>query len=307
MSRQSAAGLAHGAIGTDTGGSIRGPAAYCALTGLKPTFGLVSRFGVVPLSYSLDHVGPMTRSAADCRLMLEVIAGYDSRDPVSRGEEHWRDDGLLTDLRGVRVGLLVDLVEELPPEVRSIYQAAIDQLRAAGAAVEPVAVPWLDLVSPLTMVIATAEAASYQADWLRERPDDYTPGTLVQFQTGALLPASTYLDAQRFRRQFTDTVNQLFQRFDVLCLPTTSDLPPPISELSLVPEGSAFAWDGRHTVIANLTGCPALAFPCGFTSETLPVSLQIVGRAFADGFLLRMAELYQASTSWHRRRPPAVD
>jgi aspartyl-tRNA(Asn)/glutamyl-tRNA(Gln) amidotransferase subunit A len=298
-----AAGLAYAALGSDTGGSIRGPAAVCAITGHKPTYGLVSRAGVVPLSWSLDHVGPLTRSARDAALVLEAIAGHDPRDAASAGLAGWQASlERRTDLRGLRIGLLVELTEGMDAECPALFDAALATLRELGASIEPVNVPDLQYVNAIAFGVMEPEAASYHARWLRERPQDYAPATRRGLEAASVMFATQYVDAQRLRARFNVGFARLFERFDVLCLPSQPELPTLITADD--DSGSHDEWDLRHTVIANLTGVPAVSIPCGFTQAQLPFSLQLLAPPFADALALDVADAYQSATNWHLRRPP---
>ena len=299
-----AAGLAYAALGSDTGGSIRGPAAVCAITGHKPTYGLVSRAGVVPLSWSLDHVGPLARSARDAMLVLAAIAGHDPADAASAPETAWlAPPAPRTDLRGLRVGLLVELTEGMDAECPELFEAALGALRELGASVEPVDVPNLEYVNAIAFGVMEPEAASFHARWLRERPDDYAPQTRRGLEAASLLFATQYVDAQRMRARFNHGFMRLFERYDVLCCPSQPELPTVIAAEPVGREARQ-QWDLRHTVIGNLTGVPAISAPCGFTQAHLPFSIQFMTPPFADALALGVTEAYQSVTDWHLRRPP---
>lgn len=299
-----AAGLAYGALGSDTGGSIRSPAAACGITGLKPTFGLVSKHGVVPLSWTLDHVGPMTRSAEDARLMLEVIAGVDRLDPTTvdaSDRPRWEQRRSLS---GLRVGLLTDLIDAAHPDVRVAVSDAVNALRTLGAETVEVALPLPDAINAIAFGTMEPEAASFHARWLNDQPESYAPRTRRGLLAAMAIPGSQYVDAQRLRARFNQQMNHLFvnQRLELLLAPT--DAVPPWPVESPTENESHDDWDLRYTVFANLTGMPALSLPCGFTSNGLPLSLQILASPFHDDLTLRVGELYQSVTDWHRRVPP---
>lgn len=302
-----AAGLAYGAVGTDTGGSIRCPAAVCGVTGHKPTYGLVSRAGVVPLSWTLDHVGPLARNARDAMLLLAAMGGHDARDPASAAPDAWNAPAAeRRDLRGLRVGVLTELTDGLGTGCPELFDGALRVLRDLGASIEPIIVPDLELVNAIAFGVMEPEAASYHARWLHERPEDYAPETRRGLLAASLMFATQYVDAQRLRARFMAGFNGLFTRFDVLCCPTQPD----VAALIAVEEsdgGAHDGWDLRHTVIANLTGLPAAAAPCGFTAEGLPFSIQFITPTFADGLALGVAEAYQSVTNWHLRQPAGFD
>jgi aspartyl-tRNA(Asn)/glutamyl-tRNA(Gln) amidotransferase subunit A len=299
-----AAGLAYASLGSDTGGSIRGPAAVCAITGHKPTYGLVSRAGVVPLSWSLDHVGPLARSARDTMLVLAAIAGHDPDDAASAHDANWSaPHDVRTELRGLRIGLLTELTDGMDAECPELFDAALATLRDLGATVEPVTVPLLEYVNSIAFGVMEPEAASYHARWLRERPQDYAPQTRQGLEAASLLFATQYVDAQRLRARFNRAFMGLFERFDVLCCPSQPELPAVIAP-DPFSRGSHEDWDLRHTVIGNLTGVPAVSAPCGFTQAQLPFSIQFMTPPFADALALSVVEAYQSVTDWHLRRPP---
>lgn len=302
-----AAGLAYGALGSDTGGSIRSPAAACGITGLKPTFGLVSKHGVVPLSWTLDHVGPMTRSAEDARLMLDVIAGIDPLDPTTVDSSNRPRWGQLQSLSGIRIGLLTDLIDAAEPDVRVAVSDAVNALRAAGAETVEVVLPMPDAINAIAFGTMEPEAASFHARWLNDQPESYAPRTRQGLLAAMAIPGSQYVDAQRLRARFNQQMNHLFvdQRLDLLLAPTDSVPPWPVE--SPTENESHDDWDLRYTVVANLTGMPALSLPCGFTSDGLPLSLQILAPSFHDDLTLRVGELYQSVTDWHRRVPPGFE
>jgi aspartyl-tRNA(Asn)/glutamyl-tRNA(Gln) amidotransferase subunit A len=303
-----AAGLAYGALGSDTGGSIRSPASYCGLVGLKPTYGLVSRTGVVPLSWSLDHAGPLTRTVRDTAVILDAIAGYDPRDPASARVTHRPAADGLDDLDPARVRFAVveDLFEryvQLP--VRAVADAAVDVLAGLGFGVERVEVPSVELVGPAIMPLVQAEATSYHYSTLQERPQDFGPVVRGSLYLGATVLAKDYLDAQRVRRQLHDEVEALLATYDALVFPTQPIVAPGLAsyEIGEPSEEDVMDVEIGHTGWANLTGHPAVSVPGGLTTEGLPVGLQFTGRLFDERALLRLAHRYEQATEWHRQRP----
>jgi aspartyl-tRNA(Asn)/glutamyl-tRNA(Gln) amidotransferase subunit A len=297
-----AAGLCYGSLGSDTGGSIRIPAALCGVTGLKPTYGRVSRAGVLPLSWSLDHAGPMARTVRDVALLLTVIAGHDPADPASATVPVPDfTAGLENGIRGLRIGLpRVYFFEELEDDVAQAVEAAIEALRTEGAAVREVLVPHLDVAAAAFAPIISAEAAAYHQRWLRERPQDYGEDVRQRLLQGLLYPAVDYVNAQRARRWVRDGFLQTLEEVDVLLTPAVPTTAPPIP-------GPAVATPNpltRCTFPINLTGLPALSLPCGFDRQGLPVGLQIIGRPFDEATVLRVGHTYQRLTDWHTRRPP---
>lgn len=297
-----AAGLCFGSLGSDTGGSIRIPAALCGITGLKPTYGRVSRAGVLPLSWSLDHAGPMARTVRDVALLLTVIAGRDPADPAST-DAPVSDftAGLEDGVRGLRVGLpRAYFFEQLEDDVAQAVEAAVEALRAEGAEVREVSVPHLDVAAAAFAPIISAEAAAYHQRWLRERPQDYGEDVRQRLFQGLLYPAVDYVNAQRARRRVLDGFLQALTEVEVLLTPAVPVTAPPIP-------GPAVATPNpltRCTFPVNLTGLPALSLPCGFDRNGLPIGLQVIGRPFDEATVLRVGHAYQRLTDWHTRRPP---
>ncbi|MDR7555840.1 MAG: amidase [Armatimonadota bacterium] len=306
-----AAGLCFGSLGTDTGGSIRGPAAHCAIVGLKPTYGLVSRAGVVPLSWSLDHVGPMARTAEDAALLLDAIAGVDPADPTSTAPpapvRRQTLRGLARTLRRLRVGVLTQFLDGgTAPEVAARVREAIRVLEPLVGAVEEVVLPHADEIVPTWWTICLAEAAAYHQPTLARQPQDYSDRVRARLLAGLAIPAAQYLQAQRLRRAVVVACAGLFRRVDLLVAPAA---PAEAPSLSAVYSGGP--WDAmreriRLTAPFNLTGLPAVSVPCGFTASGLPVGLQLVGPRFADRTVLAAAHAYERAAGWRTRRPPVV-
>jgi aspartyl-tRNA(Asn)/glutamyl-tRNA(Gln) amidotransferase subunit A len=305
-----AADMCLGAIGSDTGGSIRIPASCCGITGLKPTYGRVSCYGVVPLSWSLDHVGPMARSAEDCAIIFDAIAGYDPRDPNSVSGPPSRaatsliggaEGSTALSLQGLKIGLPQDaFIGPLDPEVRQAWNGAMLVLKEAGAEVIDVDLPRPMLELYRTIQRPEASLAHMQKHWLPDKLDLYTENTREHLLQGQTIPAVDYLRAQYERRIFSSAVRAVLQRVDTLALPT---LPVP----AVPAEQERIEIDGTPVTLLDLTmpfnlaGVPAISFPCGFTSNTLPIGLQVVGKAFEEATILRIAHAYQQLTDWHRR------
>lgn len=298
-----AAGLCAGALGSDTGGSIRGPASMCGIVGLKPTYGLVSRSGVLPMDWSLDHVGPMTRSVWDSAAILQAIAGHDAADVSTRsGPVPDYVAGLESGVRGTRLGLLrryyVDWTG-LQEDVRRPALAAFDELRRQGATIEEVDLPTLDL-APAAWAAFLAEMWAYHAETFRARPDAYAEGTRTRLRMGALVTARDYLHAQRVRARLSREVSALLERVDALVFPGQA---APALRFEDISSRELMPPSARYTSPWNLVGLPAIVVPCGMSRDGLPVSIQIVGRAFDEPTVLRIARAYEAATDWHRRRP----
>lgn len=268
-----AAGLCYAAVGTDTGGSIRIPAAYCGVVGLKPTYGLVSLAGVFPLSWSLDHAGPLARNCQDAAYLLSAMR---MRPPAPLAA---------VDLAGVRFGILAEHFEgaEMQPAVQAAFVEICVQLRAAGASFRMVSIPNLALADGALLSVIAPEASAIHARWLNERPDDYAPFTRQQIELGFALPAVVHVRAQQYRRYLTAQFLQALDRVDVLLSPTAPWVAPHEDPAVVGDEGAA---EARRTGPYNLTGLPALSLNCGFDAAGLPIGLQLAGRPYADEQLL---------------------
>ena len=298
-----AAGLAYGALGSDTGGSIRSPAALCGIAGIKPTYGRASRTGVLPLSWSLDHVGPMTRSVADCALMLQAISGYDATDAASANVSTPDFSAALEDgVAGLRIGVPWEWLNEndgTHPEVVAAFEAALDTLRSLGAQVVPVdPAPFITSRAPNT-IIMIAEAYSYHENTLRTNPQDLSAGVRNRAREGAFISAADYVDAQRARTVICAQVRGILREVDVIASPAA----PQPAEVFEDQDGDARYRMPTYTPVYNLTGLPAISVPCGFSSDGLPLGLQIAGRAFDEAMVFRVARAYERATDWHQRHP----
>ncbi|MBI2554595.1 MAG: Asp-tRNA(Asn)/Glu-tRNA(Gln) amidotransferase subunit GatA [Candidatus Rokubacteria bacterium] len=304
-----AAGLCAGALGSDTGGSIRIPAALCGLTGLKPTYGRASRAGVLPLAWSMDHVGPMTRTAADAAFLLGPMAGYDPKDPTTSVLPVPDYRAALTgEVKGLRVGLLrAFFLESAGMVLRQAVAQAVKRLEEQGARVEEVALESAAHVSGASFAIVSAEALAYHEEWMKTRPDDYGAEVRDRLRLGAFVSATQYVKAQRARQLIRNEVDALLASHDVLIAPATPIVAPPVGQTEVVVEGERH--DVRSSLIRltrpfNLSGHPACAVPCGFTVAGLPIGMQIIGRPFDEATVLRVADAYQRITDWHTRHPP---
>jgi len=304
-----AAGLGLASLGSCTGGSIRIPASFCGIVGLKPTYGVVPRTGIVPNSSSLDHGGPLTRTAADAAAVLEAIAGPDGRDPSAVTDKlPSARTALRTSLKGLRVGVPANYYfDVIDPEVDALVRSAIEELRRLGATIVPVQVPAVEHCLDACVVVAWSECANFHRRWLIERPEDYGPDTL-EYLTGALAYRGTdYVQAQRVRAMIRQSFRDVFQRVDVLASPTGVIAASRIGQKEFelgrrsVPVLSVMA---RITCIANLTGEPAVSVPCGFTKAGLPVGLQIHGPKMSDMLVLGVANAYEQASGWTDRMPP---
>jgi aspartyl-tRNA(Asn)/glutamyl-tRNA(Gln) amidotransferase subunit A len=306
-----AAALCVGALGSDTGGSIRIPAALCGITGLKPTYGRVSRAGVLPLAWSLDHVGPMTRSAADAALMLTALAGYDPRDPTSSALPVPDYSAALTgQVKGLRVGLLrVTFLEDADPAVRGAVEEGAKTLEGLGAQVDEVEILSAMHAAGASFAIISPEALTYHEEWMKSRAQDYGSDVRDRLRVGAFVSATQYLRAQQVRALIRNEVDGLLATRDVLIAPTTPVAATPVGQNEVTLNGQVQDLRGsliRFTRIFNLTGHPVASVPCGFTPEGLPIGMQIIGRPFDEATVLRTSDAYQRATDWHSRRPPGV-
>src|SRR6185503_12058979 len=305
-----AAGLAAGALGTDTGGSIRLPAACCGVVGLKATYGRVSRAGVMPLSWSYDHVGPLTRTTRDAALMLGLIAGHDALDATS-SRRAVPDYLAVLDgrVRGLRVGVAGGFyAENLDPAVSAALVEAEAALRELGAAVEPVTVPDPGpLVALCSNPMVRAEGAAVHSRLLKERPGELQPSVRDRLAPGLTVSAYEYLQGQRLRARFTrEFLDAVFSRIDVLVTPTIPEPAPALADAKAGASADVIARMGRFSRLTrpfNGLGVPALSVPCGATPDGRPLAMQLVGRPFEEATLLRLGDAYERATAWHRRRP----
>ncbi|HZP44678.1 MAG TPA: amidase [Candidatus Binataceae bacterium] len=293
------AGLAAATIGTDTGGSIRIPAAFCGCVGIKPTYSRVSRYGILPLADSLDHAGPITRSVRDAALMLNAIAGYDASDSTS-SREPVPDYLAACDggLAATRVGVIKELTTGLSADVAVSFNRALDHLRSRGAALTEVSIPSIAHIAAISTTITFVEAAEYHERWLRERPDDYSVDVRRAFEAGMLMPALHYVRAQRARAVMVAEALAALDRNQVLVAPTAA-IPAPLIDRgarTLMPNGEpvdVVASVLRFTAPFNVTGQPALAIPTGLSADGLPLSMQIIGRPFDEAAVFRIAAAYE--------------
>lgn len=304
-----AAGLAIASLGTDTGGSIRIPAAACGCVGIKPTHGRVPLCGVIPLAPSLDHIGPICRCVEDVALVLEAIAGADACDPASSGRvgERFTQD-LKKGLRGLRLGVPRQyFFDRLQRDVRRNVTAAIATLEHNGAEVREVNLKWMSETARLAGEITVAEALVYHWKWVQQRSAEYGPDVRVRLKEGMDESALAYLQAQEMRRVYAKEFDNVLRSVDVLAAPTLPVAAPRIEESEVVVgrsrENVRVALL-RLTRPGNLTGLPAITVPCGLTSDGLPTGLQLIGRRFDEKTVLRAAYAYELATSWHEMFPP---
>ena len=306
-----AAGLCATSLGEDTGGSIRGPAAFCGLVGLRPSWGRVSRYGVFGACWSMDTVGPISRTTSDCAMTLGAIAGYDPKDPYT-----WHAPvpdylaALTGDIRGLKVGVVRERVysDAVEPEVRDAVVQAIAVLGELGANVEEVSLPLIVHSGVISSGIIAADAAALNRRDIARHLGEFDHNNQVRLLMGSILPAQAYQKAARLRHLLRQQVLAALDRVDVLVMPTSS-IPA-----SLIPEKAGISgkqevldgYAGRRSFTApfNLSNTPALSINCGFTPGNLPIGLQIAGKPFDESTLFRVAHAYEQATDWHTRRPP---
>jgi aspartyl-tRNA(Asn)/glutamyl-tRNA(Gln) amidotransferase subunit A len=295
-----AAELCYGALGSDTAGSVRLPAAHCGIVGLKPTYGLVSARGVIPLSWSLDHVGPMARTVADTALLLQVIAGYDSQDITS--EEMKVPDyeaALRANVSSLRIGVPREFFfADLDPDIESATKAAVSALGKLTIGIREVALP-ANTMETLRDVVRAAEAFAYHREFVAKTPELYQPLTLRRIRLGADVTTPAYIQARRDLAQVRRTAGKSFESIDALVTPTLPIPPPAISD----PTADDILPTVRNTSPFNVSGLPSISVPCGFTSTGLPIGLQIIGPPGGDAVVLQLAHAYEQATEWHKRRP----
>ena len=289
-----AAGMVSMAMGSDTGGSIRIPAAFCGVVGLKPTYGRVSRYGAMPLGFSLDHMGPLTRSVRDAGAVLNGIAGYDPRDETSsrRPVENYVPD-IEPSIRGLRIGLPENFYfERLDPDVDAAVRAAFHAAESYGAEIVPLRVPDIAALNTVARVILLAEASALLEPHLEQR-DRFGPDVLALLDQGRLLPATDYINAQRLRRALQREFADLWSHVDCLFTPTTPITAPRIGETATTVGGQSEDVRLATTRLVraiNALGLPAVSVPCGADRRGLPIGLQIVGQPFAEALILRVAQ-----------------
>lgn len=304
--------LCAASVGEDTGGSGRGPAAYCGVVGMRPTFTRVSRFGMTHMCWFMDTAAPMTKTVEDCALVLGAIAGYDPRDPYSsRKEVPDYIRGLNQGISGLRVAVISELYDnpDMDPDVRSGIEKSLDVFRSLGAEIREVSIPLVGLAGAIFVGIADTEGAGARDEILRERPFDLDPASRTRLQSAALVPHKIYNRAAKarvlLRRQFMEALNET----DILISPT-SPYPAPLhtsltASFDSVDEvRDRFFFRRAYTGCYALTALPAISIPGGFTRDNLPIGLQLGGAPFSEDILLRVAYAYEQATSWHTKIAP---
>ena len=296
-------------MGTDTGGSVRIPSALCGLSGLKPTYGRLSRYGITPLSWGLDHPGPMARTAEDCAMVLNAVAGYDPNDPASANvpvPDFTRN--LNGGISGLRVGVPKEYFEvPVDPQIEQSVRGAIDQLGELGAVVTEVSLPMFDAANAISTTILMAEATAYHRKLVLERGSQLPEYVRLRIEAGFFISAADYLQAQQARTIVYRQSCDLLKDVDILAGPTVPITAHGIGETKVkigdTILGSTPALT-QQTRTYNTNGFPAITVPCGFSDDGLPIGLQLAGRPFDEETVLRTAHAYQQATNWHERRPP---
>ena len=297
-----AAELCYGALGSDTGGSIRQPAAYCSIVGLKPTYGRVSTRGVVPLSWSLDHIGPMCRTVADAALLLGAIAGYDPQETSSLDApvpDYTR--ALHAKVSGLRLGIpRAIFFDQIDPEIAAATNKAIEVLGKLTAGARDIQLPAYQ-----TLPIVGAEAYAYHLPYVSKTPELYQPSTLERIEGGAKVTAAAYIQARRELDRLRRAVGEVFGTVDLLVTPTTPIPPASIADTVRpdVPPPGGTTFSLRNTSPFDIYGLPTISIPCGFTRSGLPIGVQISGPHLGEPQVLALAHAYEQATDWHMRRP----
>ncbi len=303
-----AASLCAGSIGSDSGGSIRNPAALCGVTGLKPTLGRISRTYCVPLSYSFDTLGPVARSAEDCALMLDALSGYDREDPVSLDLPPTQTAAHLSgDPARTRIGIPLRHIEAsgMSADVARAFEAAVDVFRSAGARVSEVDITHAKHARAINWTIMRCEGFNVHRRALKEQRSQFSPGSYRAFAVAEYLTADDYLCAQQARTLVAREIENVFNEIDVLVLPTRpvtaqggEIVQRPRTSEDTIPKAAV-----NYVSLFNVSGGPAISVPCGFDAAGLPIGLQIAGKALDEAAVLRIADAFQRRTSWHLRRP----
>jgi len=303
-----AARLTFAALGSDTGGSIRLPAHFCGVTGLKTTYGLISRAGAMPLSQSLDTVGPLARSAEDCALLLGLMAGADPEDPttLARPVPDYAA-AIRLPIKGLRIGVPTAFyVDDLDSEVAAILDETIAVFRREGADIVQVELPDQRQLTAACQLVLAVEAAAFHKRWLIERPQDYGPQVLMRLQNGLAIPGVSYLEAMRWRGSALAAHNAAVAGLDAVIAPVAPVAAPTIveSDIGNSPDAEAVIQRlTRFTRAINYLGVPSLAIPAGSTRRGLPVGMQLIGRSFDEAMLLRIGAAFQRATAFHERVP----
>lgn len=296
------------ALGSDTAGSVRSPASLCGLSGFKPTYGLISKYGVSPLSWSQDHVGPMARTVEDLAIAMNAMVGHDPGDPSSTNQaiEDYLG-GLSVNVNGLRIAVPSNHIwEVMHPEVRSAFWAAMGKLSDLGAHVQEIEIPELDSISIAQVMITLAEATAFHADMVRSHPEKYHPGVRRRIETGFFLPAHAYVNSLRVRSMMERRWAAIFSVYDLIATPTNPVYAPQFGETEIPTADGPITTRElvRLTRLFNPNGLPAISVPSGFSSVGMPIGLQLVGRRHSDALVLGAAHAYQQATDWHTWHAP---
>jgi aspartyl-tRNA(Asn)/glutamyl-tRNA(Gln) amidotransferase subunit A len=297
------------ALGSDTGASVRLPAALCGITGLKVTYGRISRAGAMPLSFSMDTVGPLARSAADCALLLSILAGPDPADPTASAAPVPDYVAQLNlPVKGMRVGVALNyFTDDVDGNVGAALTESLKAIESLGCEIVPVTLPDMRAMDAAGAMVLAAEAAAYHGEWLRTRPQSYSPQVRARLERGLAVPATKYIDALRYRGPALDAFTKaVFTKVDVLHAPCLPIVTPTIAETDVAASSTMDATLALLTKFMrpfNYLGLPSLALPCGFLANGLPVGMQLVGRPFAEDVVLRLGHAFQRATEWHTREP----
>jgi aspartyl-tRNA(Asn)/glutamyl-tRNA(Gln) amidotransferase subunit A len=305
--------LVYAALGSDTGGSIRLPASLCGVTGIKGTQTRVSRYGVMPLSFSADNVGPLARSARDCARIMNVIAGYDTRDPTSSSEPVPDYEAALTgDIRGMAIGVPTNyFFDGVDPDVMRAFESAVETLKQLGAVIMPVTIPHMDAITTYGSILSRVEGATIHAQWMRERPQDYAIHLNARLYASYGIPATAYVEALARRGELLKEVAaEVLNKVSAFLCPTIRIKAPTLkqSDVDAGTEGAIEYFNNLsvNTRPMNYLGVPSVSLPCGLDSNGMPIGLQIQGRPFAEGTILKIADAFQRTTDHHRKLPPML-
>ena len=305
-----AAYLCATSLGEDTGGSIRFPATWCGLVGLRPSWGLVSRYGVMRGVWSMDTVGPISRTVEDAAITLGAIAGHDPKDRYSsRAPVPDYRQALGSDLNGLKIGVITEFMDSdlVEPEVRQTVSDSFATLGELGATVEEVSVPLSMDAGIASAVLLAVEPALAQQDWVKDQLQDYGHDVRILLLTGSLLPAQAYYKAQKLRTMLRQQVLDFLEKYDVLVLPTSGKGAQPLEQdPPITSKETASRLAFLFTRIFNLASCPAMSVPCGFDDRGMPVGLQIGARPGAEETIFKVAHAYEQATAWHTMRPPGA-
>lgn len=304
-----ALGCCYGALGTDTGGSVRLPSSINGITGIRPTIGRVSNYGVVPLAYSEDTVGPMCRSVEDCAIMLGIIAGYDYHDKTSvlKETEDYTHD-LNKGVKDIRLGIIKNYsMFHNQADVEKRYEEALEQFRKLGAIIKEIELPDIDELIDAQLIIDAVEPSTIHLDLLRKQPENYGEDVRILLEAGAMFTGTQYIQALQYRTLFKKQVEEALKEVDAIVTPTLPFTALKIGEHKIEIEPGiiedSLSANMRYTAIASVSGKPALSIPIGFDSNNLPIGLQILGESFEESLLFRIGNAYQQSTDFHKKTP----